>query len=65
MQTAFVVEPNSPNQILNAISELLSDQQKRNSLVENAFKIVQQYDWKNVGQKYLEIYQNLYNKADN
>jgi glycosyltransferase involved in cell wall biosynthesis len=63
MKTAFVVEPNSPKQILDAILELLSDKQKRDTLIENAFKTVQEYDWESVGQKYLEIYNILCQKS--
>lgn len=59
MQTAFVVEPNSPKQILDAISDLINDTKKRETLRENALKTGQQYDWNTVGSKYLEIYQKL------
>ncbi len=61
METAYVVKPNCPEETLKGILELLSDDKKRNYLTENAYNIVQEYEWKNVGQKYLKIYKDLCN----
>lgn len=59
MKTAYVVEPNSPQQILDAILDLLSDKRKRDELVANAFEVAQEYDWESVGRKYVSVYKSV------
>ena len=59
LKTAFVVKPNTPDEIFQGINELLSEPEKRKMLAKNAFEVVQNYDWEHVGQKYLEIYNML------
>jgi glycosyltransferase involved in cell wall biosynthesis len=59
METAFLVNPNSPDEILNGILELLSDKQKRTTLAENAYKVANKYDWSVVGKMYLDLYSKL------
>jgi glycosyltransferase involved in cell wall biosynthesis len=56
MQTAYVVSPKQPLEILDAIIDLLGSSEKQKILSDNAFKLVSNYDWKNIGQKYLEAY---------
>lgn len=58
METAYVVEPNSPQQILDAISILLSDKSKRDELITNAFRVASEYDWESVGRKYINVYES-------
>jgi len=60
METAFLVNPNSPDEILNGIFELLSDKQKRITLTENAYKVANNNDWSVVGKMYLDLYSKLY-----
>jgi len=55
----IVIEPNSPQKILDGITELFSNKEKANNLKENAFRQVQQYDWSQVGKLYLNIYESL------
>lgn len=59
MKNAYVVKPNSPSDIIQAIDFLFSNPEKGQILTENAFKIVSNYDWKHIGQKYVDIYQSL------
>ncbi len=59
MKTAYVVSPNHPDEIYDAINDLLSNPEKRKILSENAFKIVINYDWEHVGQKYLNVYNSV------
>ena len=54
-----MVKPNDPKGLLEAILELMSDDKKRKELAENAFKTVQEYDWKVVGKIYLKLYSDL------
>ena len=56
MKTAYVVTPNHPDEIHDAINYLLTNPEKRKILTENAFEIVTSYDWEHVGQKYLDVY---------
>lgn len=56
MKTAYVVAPNHPDEIYNAINDLFANPEKRKILSENAFDIVTNYDWEHVGQKYLDVY---------
>ncbi|KAF6246713.1 glycosyl transferase family 1 [Nitrosopumilus sp. b3] len=56
MKTAYVVTPNHPDQIYDAINDLLDNPEKRKILTENAFEIITNYDWEHVGQKYLDVY---------
>ncbi len=58
MKTAYVVRQNSPSYILDAIDELFNNPEKRKTLSDNAFEIVQNYDWEHVGQNYLDVYNN-------
>jgi len=38
---------------------LLNDQTKLEELSESAFVKVQEYDWSNIGKKYLDLYKKL------
>jgi len=55
----IVIEPNSPQQILEGIMELFSNKENADNLRERAFRQVQQYDWSQVGKLYLNIYESL------
>jgi len=57
--TAFCVKPNAPNEILDGILILYSDEQLKNQLIENAFKTVQDFSWEKIGEKYLQVYQSF------
>ena len=56
MKTAYVVRPRCPLEILDALLDLFDNAEKRKNLSENAYELVSNYDWKNVGQKYLDAY---------
>lgn len=58
MQTAYVVKPNNPFEIIDAIEYLFSTD-KGKTLSNNAFEIVTNYDWEHIGQKYINIYQKV------
>lgn len=63
MENAYLVEPNDPEGLLKAILELMSDDEKRKKIAENAFRTVQKYDWKVVGKSYLKLYNEILNKS--
>ena len=56
-QTGFLVDSNS--QFLDKIEYVFSNKAELKTIKENAFVNVQQYDWKHVGGKYLELYNKL------
>lgn len=56
MDTAFCVNPESPTDLLNGISELMDDGILRSKLSKNAYLEVQKYSWDVIGKQYLEIY---------
>jgi len=58
-QTGFLSPPNSSSQFLEKIEHVLSNKSKLETMTNNAFVYVQQYDWDVIGKKYLELYEKL------
>lgn len=58
-KTGILIPPEDSNQLLNAITSLLNDKEKRNKIVNSAYDEVQKYTWSNVGQQYLDLYEKL------
>ena len=58
-KSGILVQPNSQEQFLNQILDLISNKQKAAKLSEEAYKQVQKYDWSNIGNLYLNIYESL------
>jgi len=58
-KTGILIEPDSYEKFLDKIQELFTDKERAKKIGENAFSKVQQYDWSNVGKRYLEIYSSL------
>lgn len=58
-KSGIMIEPNSPQVILEKLLDLFSNKQKAIELSEEAFKQVQKYDWSHVGKLYLDIYESL------
>ena len=56
-KTSILIE--NHNEILESVNNLLSDVSFRDSLIQNAIKEVQKYDWQNVGKQYLVLYNSL------
>ena len=57
--SGVIIEPNSPQQILDGIMDLFLNKEKATKLKEEAFRHVQKYDWSHVGKLYLDIYESL------
>lgn len=55
----IIIEPNSPQKLLEQTLGLLENKQRAESFRESAFKQVQKYDWSQVGKLYLNIYESL------
>jgi glycosyltransferase involved in cell wall biosynthesis len=60
MENAYLVNPNDPEGLLNAIIELMNDSQKRKSLSDAAYETVKKYDWNVVGKMYLKLYNDVH-----
>ncbi len=58
-QTGFLVDPNSSSQILDLINYVFSNEDKINLIINNAFTKIHNYDWQNVGNQYLKLYERL------
>ncbi len=56
-QTGLLAD--SSSQFLDKIQYVLSNKSQFEAIINNAFTHVQQYDWKTVGKKYLELYHKL------
>jgi glycosyltransferase involved in cell wall biosynthesis len=59
MKTGYIVDPHQPSQIYDAIQDLLSNPEKLHTLSEHAYELVSHYDWKSIGQKYLDVYNSV------
>jgi glycosyltransferase involved in cell wall biosynthesis len=57
--SGVIIEPNSPQQILDGIMDLFLNKEKSTKLKEEAFRHVQKYNWSHVGKLYLDIYESL------
>lgn len=55
------VDPEDIDSFIKQIHNLLNNEQLRKSLVENAFKTVKKYDWDQIGNLYLNVYESILN----
>jgi len=58
-KTGVLVEPNNVGELVDKISYLLIENEKRSAMATNGLKTVVKYDWKQVGKLYLDIYESL------
>jgi glycosyltransferase involved in cell wall biosynthesis len=58
-KTGVLVEPNNAEELVDKISYLLIENEKRSAMATNGLKTVVKYDWKQVGKLYLDIYESL------
>lgn len=58
-KTGILIEAGNSNQLLKEIVDTLNDGKKRETIAKAAYDEVQKYDWKNVGQLYLNLYEKL------
>lgn len=58
-KNGILLEPSSPQQLLEGITMLVGDKKKSERLSSEAFLHVQKYDWSHVGKLYLDIYESL------
>lgn len=58
-KNGILVPPESPEQLLKEITNLLDNNEQRDRITTMAHHEVQKYDWSNVGQMYLVLYEKL------
>ena len=58
-KTGILIEPKNSEELLKTIISLLNDPVKLKEISNSAFDHVQQYDWSNIGKKYLNLYEKL------
>ena len=58
-KTGVLIETNNAEKLLDKISDLLTEKEKRIMMAVAALKAVVKYDWKQVGKLYLDIYEDL------
>jgi glycosyltransferase involved in cell wall biosynthesis len=56
---AYLVDPNSIEDMTTAMSEVLQDRTLREEMIEKGIGRVHPYTWKNVSERYLELYQEI------
>ena len=58
-KTGILIEPKNSEELLKKIIFLLNNPIKLEQISNSAFNTVQQYDWSNIGKKYLDLYEKL------
>ena len=58
-KNGFLINPNSSDELLEKISQLSKDFKLRQKFGEASFELVKEFEWKEVGQKYLDLYESL------
>ena len=59
--TGILIEPENSEELLNKIISIIDDEEKLEKISKLALSEVQNYDWSNIGQKYLDLYKKLLN----
>jgi glycosyltransferase involved in cell wall biosynthesis len=58
-KTGILIDPTDDKLFIETIYQLVHDESLRKKLSETAFDIIEEYDWKNIGKKYLQLYESL------
>ncbi len=58
-ETGILLDPKNSKLFVETINELFQNESLRKKLTTSAFDKVKEYDWKNIGKKYLELYESL------
>ena len=58
-ESGILLEPTNYEMFCVKISELISDKSLREKLSSSAYEIITKYDWTNIGNSYLKIYESL------
>ena len=58
-KTGMLIEPNNSKELLKLIDHFYSDQMLTQKIIEEAFITVKNYDWQQIGQQYMNLYNSL------
>lgn len=58
-KTDVLIKPNNHEELLDKISDLLKNNEKRSEMATAGSKVVEKYNWKRIGQLYLDVYESL------
>jgi len=58
-ESGFLIEPTDHEMFCKKIVELISDEHLREKFTNSSYETVKKYDWKIVGEQYLELYNSL------
>lgn len=58
-KTGILIQPGNSDDLAKEIVNLINDKEQRETLAKSAYVDVQKYEWSNVGQMYLDVYQKL------
>ena len=60
--TGILIDPENPDKMFNAINQLMSDDQTKNKLAENAFKFINKnFSWDVISKNFVDM-MNRYTK---
>ena len=59
MKTGYVIASNNPPEIHDAVNYLFNNPEKLEIIINNAYDLVSNYDWEQIGQKYLDVYNSI------
>jgi len=58
-QNGFLINPESDDELIRKIMMILEDKLLAKKFSEKSFELIKNYEWSNIGQKYLKLYQSL------
>ena len=58
-QNGFLINPDSPDELFEKILEISKDLQLQQKFGQASFELVKKFEWKEIGQKYLDLYESL------
>ena len=57
---AFIIDPYKPNEITNAIIELINNEELRTDLIQKGIKQSKKFSWRNMAKEVLSLYKTVY-----
>ena len=58
-KTGMLIKPNNHEELLDKISDLLKNTEKRSEMAAGGLKVIEKYNWKRIGRLYLDVYESL------
>jgi len=58
-KTGMLIKPNNHEELLDKISDLMKNNEKRSKIAAGGLKVIEKYNWKRIGRLYLDVYESL------